>query len=86
MGQARRLSLRLQPPSERLIKPAPELQVVGGVDDAVAVEVEERLVAAAGGLVEGGAEGEVVAGIEDRLEIGSRRSACRRTRSIERSG
>src|SRR6476660_9012508 len=49
---ARQRSLgRLHAPCQRLIKPAPELQVVGSIDDAIAVEVEERLVAAAGGFV-----------------------------------
>jgi len=49
------------------------MQVVGGVDNAVAVEVEKRHLTAAGGFVEGGAEGEVVAGVDDGQEIGSRR-------------
>src|SRR6188472_4271655 len=67
----------LHAPCQRLVEPTPELEVIGGVDNAVTVEIEKRLVAAAGGLVEGAAEGEVVGGIEDGREIGSRRAARR---------
>src|SRR5262245_59139386 len=70
----------LHAPCQRLVESAAELQVVGGVDDAVAVEVEEYLIAAAGRLVKGAAEGEVVASVDDGGEIGPRRAAKRRDR------
>ena len=34
----------LDPPNQRLLEPVAELQVVAGVDDAVAVEIEECFV------------------------------------------
>src|SRR5437868_7084469 len=46
-GQASRLSLRLNTPRQRLIEAPPELEVVEGVDNAVPIEIEARLVAAA---------------------------------------
>src|SRR5262245_17421476 len=46
-------------PKQHLVEAVAELEIVAAIDHAVAVEVEERLVAAAGGFVEGVAEGQV---------------------------
>src|SRR5262245_24557180 len=71
----------LDPPGQRFVEPAPELEVVGSVDDAIAVEIEKRLVAATGGLVEGGPKAKVVAGIDDRFEVGCGNTAAGSGRS-----
>src|SRR5207244_3690519 len=60
-------------PSQRLVEAVSELEVVAGVDDAVAVDIEKGLVGEH--AVERAAESEVVAAVDDRLEIDSRRSA-----------
>ena len=59
-----------------MLNRAPEREVIAGVDGAVALEVEIRLVG--GRVVKRGAELEVVLGIDNGREIG--RSAVRRGR------
>src|SRR5262249_16095014 len=66
---------RLHPPRQRFVETASELQIVGGVDGAVAVEIEEWLVAAADGFVEGRAKGQVIAGVYNGREIAPRPAA-----------
>src|SRR5207244_2992011 len=78
---SRQMKTALHSPGQQLIEPAPELQVVRGVNDAVAVEIEEGQVAAAGGFIKGGAERQVVAGVDHGLEICAGRAAGRRARS-----
>ena len=57
---------RLDSPRHRLVEPAPELEIVTGVDGVVAIEIEEGFVG--GGVVESAAEGQVVAGVHDGRE------------------
>src|SRR6476620_1238219 len=49
----------LRSPRERFVKPAPELEVIGSIDEAVAVEIERRLITASSRLVEAITECEI---------------------------
>ena len=51
-------------PRQRLVEATPELEVVRGIDGAVAVEIEKELVPEAGRFIEGGTEGKVVAAVD----------------------
>src|SRR5262249_15748212 len=70
------------PPRQRFVEATSELQIVGSANHAVAVEIEVRLVSATNGLVEGSAEGQIVAGVDDGLIIHAGSAARRRGRRI----
>src|SRR4051794_35455675 len=57
----------LYPPGQSFVKARAELEVVGGVDQAIAIEIEEGLVVRR--FIERAAEGQIVAGVDDGLEV-----------------
>src|SRR6266404_9852828 len=69
---------RLDAPRQRIVEAIAELKIVERVDEAIAVEIEVRLVTAANGFVEGIAVDEVVAGVDDGEEVDAKRAAAGR--------
>jgi len=62
-----RFTISLHAPSQGFVEPVAELQIVAGVNDAVAISVEVRLVSDR--FVESAAKDQIVAGVDDGFEI-----------------